>query len=511
MNPRRPGGQTHRDYRKDIGLTARSARVLEGRAVVRSGKRRPRSLPVLTALAALLLCFPIAAQARVGGLDASFGLGGKVATQLGVEVGASQAIRSDGAILIGDGRTLSLFDPSGTLDGTFGVNGQVELPSELEGLPLGLLSYSFDRQGRILMFGGVVDPNRKYVDQVALRSFNASWGVVMRLLPSGDLDTSFGAGKGYFRSDFGLRTTVYAREVGAPTDPDIPTTRIGTGLADSQGRPVFVIEALAPSGPCFYGKGFLSAYPRAVVRLTSDGRLDLAFGGGDGISEISGGEWGSQLQRDSADGLIIATNTDRCDGNKVFRFGADGLPIATFGRSGMGRYPGLTFFSAGPGSKLTFGGSVAVGRRIRPAVFRANSFGKPDARFGKAGKAAVNLPAGVERQWMIAGVDALGRTVLVGTFDLPKPRKKTGRKPSNNGGKNRTQRSYLFVKRLLPDGKLDRALGRQGNIITQFERPRHLRINGAELDEQGRLVVLVGSIDVRQLPDTHLTIVRYTL
>lgn len=472
-------------------------------------------LAVYMAAAALLLCLPAAAPARVGGLDSTFGAGGRVATQFPPDGGLQVAVRSDGSVLLASGAVLNLFDPNGALDPAFGVGGQLVLPDELEGLPFSQMHYAFDSRGRIVIFGSLNNPNWVYVDQSALRSFNASWAVVMRLSPDGALDLSFGEGKGFVRSDFGVRTTVYPREAGASTDPGVPTTTPGAGVVDSQDRPVLVAESLAPvDGRCFYGKGFMWPNPKAVVRLTLDGALDWSFGGGDGVALISGGERGASLQLDGADGLVVATNKMSCEQrDNVFRFGADGLPKVGFGPVGVRVYRGLSFGAIGPAEKLTLGGgSVRVGKRIRPAILRTLASGNLDSSFGKGGKAAVRLPVGADLSWAIAGVDPLGRTVLTGAFNLPKPRsKKPKGKPSRSDGKRKLLRSYVFVKRLLPNGKLDRTLGRQGTITTRFERPRRLRVNDADLDSQGRLVLLIGSADARQLPGARLTIVRYTL
>jgi uncharacterized delta-60 repeat protein len=456
---------------------------------------------LIAALLALLL-LPAVASARTGRLDPSFGGDGRVATSLSFSETGQMVVAPDGSVLLNAGQAVTRYLPDGSLDPGFGEGGVVSLRGyygeKLEGLDYRVGPMSLDSHERMVFFGTATDPGRTFLEPSRLASAPASWAVVMRLERSGQLDRSFGGGRGYVRSDFGIPSGF---------ETDIPLVEPRGGVVDSQDRPVVVIGSDGLTGRCDYGHSGIAWFPRAVVRLTNEGNPDPGFGGGDGISPISGNEGFASLALDAADRPAVAVGAVDCRGNTVFRFGADGLPLAGFGEAGVRQYPRLFFSLIEPDGQLI----LQRGGLRAEAVARTDVGGNLDPTFGVNGSAPVKMPTGASRRLRPAGVDAQGRVVLVGSLSFPLPRKHSKPKAVHHPKNRRPSRSYVVVTRLTPSGKTDLSFGNQGWITTRFDRPQHLQIDNASLDPQGRLVVEVGSNDARQKPGTHVVLARYLL
>src|SRR3954451_24763888 len=150
------------------------------------------SRPMTRVLAALLLVLlmPAAAQARAGDPDKRFGRQGTVtlkATGADAVAGAVKVISGNRVLAGGSAAgqfVVVRLRSTGTLDSKFGTGGQV-VPA-LPGTTLnGVRSLSTFRDGRIVAAG-------------TLRQADGSTRMVaIRLLPTGEIDPSFGAGLGY--------------------------------------------------------------------------------------------------------------------------------------------------------------------------------------------------------------------------------------------------------------------------------------------------------------------------
>jgi uncharacterized delta-60 repeat protein len=407
----------------------------------------------------------------------------------------------DGSTVLEHGFTLVRVLPNGDLDPGFGVGGTARLPEALEGLSFLPESLAVDSQNRVLIFGTAQDPHQS-ISIPPFTTVPASWGVVMRLAPNGDPDGSFGEGKGFVRSDFGLRTRL---------DSNLPTTRAGGGVVDSQDRPLFIARVAGPTPRCSLGHTTYGFYPAAMIRLTAAGAPDPAFGG-DGISEASGNETFPYplIAVASGDEPAAAVNTGNCrrGGNRIARLTSDGAPMTTFGTAGSRYYPGLSM------SLVEASGSLILhdGGSTTSHVVRTQPSGSFDKSFGKNGTATVTMPPGTERTLEPVGVDARGGIVLVGRFSLPAPHTAHRGKPKHPHSKrSKRTRSFVAIGRLRPNGKFDRSLGKRGWIVTSFASPTELTIEGAQLDAQGRLLVAVGSDSAGQPPGARVILARYLL
>ena len=141
----------------------------------------------------LLLALPAAAEARPGDPDPRFGRQGTVSLKAtdADAVGGAVKVLPGNRILAGGAAggqfVIVRLRPSGRLDSRFGTGGQV-VPA-LPGTSLeGVRALATFRDGRIVAAGTL---------QLADGTTRM---VAIRMLPSGEIDPSFGAGPGYDQS-----------------------------------------------------------------------------------------------------------------------------------------------------------------------------------------------------------------------------------------------------------------------------------------------------------------------
>jgi uncharacterized delta-60 repeat protein len=279
-----------------------------------------------------------------GSPDPAFGTGGRVTTPLLRRFGAV-AVQSDGRIVTWGmveatgSPVLARYDPDGTLDGSFGVAGIAPTPEQYWLADLILLP-----DGKILGVGGT----------------GVSASVLIRLLPDGALDASFGTG-GIARHD--LDAGREGLSVGAlQADGKIVAAGFAGETAvvvryDSDGT---IDRSFGSGGVATGPAGYFSALllesdgrvvcagPPGLVRFDATGARDTSFGGG-GVVSSPAGEL-SVLAR-STDGKYLVAGTTGVPGFPkddvifVTRYTTDGVRDSTYGTSGVFRLPehvGLT-------------------------------------------------------------------------------------------------------------------------------------------------------------------------
>lgn len=424
---------------------------------------------------------PGSAAAASGGLDPGFGEAGVVMTPLEPDGGGAVklAVGPDGAAVVGDrsGSYLLRFGPQGEPDLGFGAGGKLALtPDPIgEGIAersLWLNSFAVDGAGRLLLFGSQTDGRhvysipRTYENQTTTESE----AVVMRLDPEGALDPTFGAGRGFVRSTFGLRSVFRDK---------VPQATALVGAVDSRNRPVFVAGTAAIQLGC--QAGAVTQFPGAVVRLDEAGAPDPSFGG-DGVVSISGSTGAPGLALDAAGrpaldlGPYPQPRLSCRAGTALGRLGADGEKLTGFGRHGivsLRRNLNLAFATRS-------GGMVLDHRKGRTfEVVRVGLSGHPDNLFGDGGTANVQLPPAAHLA--AVGIDAKGRILLAGHVGPnqfgPQPKGTAGVKPA------------LIVGRLLPNGGLDRSFGARGWVRAPVPGSLRVSATAATLDPQGRLLL----------------------
>jgi len=252
-----------------------------------------------------------------GGLDPTFGVGGKVITDFGFCEGAGAlALQLDGKLVAAGlpGFSLARYLPNGSLDSTFGVEGKVTTVVSADGVN-----------------GLVLQPDGKLVASGGFGNFELA-----RYLPDGSLDPAFGVG-GKVSTDFG------GFETAGPVvlQPDGKLVAAG-GAGPGGGTVDFALARYLPNGsldPTFGvegkmttdfsgvegtdGAGALIRQPDgklvaagracpdfacdfALARYLSDGSLDSTFGAGGRVVTDFGGNDGAGTLVLQPDGKLVA-------------------------------------------------------------------------------------------------------------------------------------------------------------------------------------------------------------
>lgn len=184
-----------------------------------------------------------AAAGTAGSLDPAFGHGGVVLTNL--NAGASgAALQANGDIVVAGTFGLARYLPNGTLDTSFGVRGQAQLP------PVGGLGPA----GRPAL---AVQPDGKYVWAGETTGSGGSAGAfaAVRFNANGTVDQTFGVG--------GTATTAF-------------------GNSNVQGADTVLVQ---PDGKILLGGEVLpninhAPADGALARFNANGTLDQSFGSG---------------------------------------------------------------------------------------------------------------------------------------------------------------------------------------------------------------------------------------
>ncbi len=316
--------------------------------------------------------FAVARYDAAGGLDPTFGVGGKVTTRIGVESRANAVLlQADGKIVVagasGDFQSddivtafaLARYEADGTLDQTFGTGGTVVTPVGSSSAANALLALP---GGRLLAAGGA---SISFASEVALVAYDAS----------GQVDPTFGVGGK-------VTTFIGGGGASARTIVRLPDGKLVVGGNASN-------SSVAP--PCF-----------ALVRYEADGTLDTTFDGNQGrfgddgtvVTCFNSTAFAGDLVV-QPDGKPVLAGYAIGDGFDfaVVRYNTDGTLDPTFGSRGIA----LTTIGAGThelADALVLQGDgrlVAAGRAVTEAnsdflMVRYEADGTIDASFGTGGK-----------------------------------------------------------------------------------------------------------------------------
>jgi len=406
-----------------------------------------RSL-VAAAVIAGALSVPAPAQAAAPGpvLDPSFGSGGWVSNDHGPgDSVLDLSLQPDGKILaIGSGNegyfVVERHRTDGSLDGSFGTGGFVvtdvepasfwDQPTAVTALPDGrvlaagsvsrngfafpaLIRYladgsvdtSYGTDGRVFpalsaatyaarLAGLVRQPNGRVV--LALEGATTDGSpppALVRLLPSGALDSSFGTG-GVVYADLGPREFDFVSGVALAPDGDIVVAG-ATGYYSTLPEPTADL---------------------LLARFTARGALDKSFGsGGRVVRDITGpqGIDGTAGLAVGRDGAVVQTAWLQEGDNRrygILRYLANGEPDRTFGRAGY-------VAASGPvespiiraNGRITTTGSA--GSNVALGQYRAD--GRPDASFGIRGVAVADI--GSSSHGGVLKIQPDGRLLVGGT------------------------------------------------------------------------------------------------
>ena len=401
-----------------------------------------------------------------GALDPNFGAGGKVVSNLLASTSGdarAMAIQADGKIVAvgvsdaADGNEFAVqrYNADGTLDASFGQGGTttthfttldiythqtVAANATAEGVAI-------DGQGRIVVAGYAVGSN------------GASTIELVRYLPDGSLDPSFGAG--------GIVST---------NIHSVGTNKAFNVKIDSSGKIVVAgFTSLPNDAP---SEDF------AVLRYNSDGTLDSSFGSGGETSIDFFGQsdeaYGLAIQ---GDGKIVvagtAYNPNTNDDMAVARLNSDGSLDTNFGNGGKATADFGNTADFGYGMTLDSQGRIIVAGaswRGYPtyydfAVARFTSNGSLDASFGGGGTVLTDFNGFNDFAGPVT-VNKDGKIIVAGE--------------AYNASTN-----YDFAFAVYnDDGSLDTEIGNGGKVTTDLTgQGQRDQIYGIALDSQQRLVV----------------------
>jgi uncharacterized delta-60 repeat protein len=405
---------------------------------IRAGRR----LLLVTCLLAFLL-IP-AAQATPGGLDPSFGTGGKVTTPIGAgnDAAYALALQPDGKIVAaGTGWTqtqevftLARYNPDGKLDPNFNGTGKVQTPigsnfASVEGL--------------------VRQPDGKLV--AAGSTYNGSDFdfALARYNPDGSLDTNFnGTGK--------------------------VTTAIGAGNDFAYALALQPDGKIVAAGKSWSGAQFVIT----LARYNADGKLDPNFNGTGKVTTAIGLDDVAYAVAVQPDGKIVVAGDSYSAANSddftLARYNPDGKLDPSF--NGTGKV--TTAMSSGqddanslalqPDGKLVAAGASLDGSgNFRFALARYNPDGKLDPNFNGTGKVTTAIGSDVDSAHDLA-LQPDGKLVVAGF--------------SFNGS-----RDVFALTRYNPNGGLDPNFGSGGKLTTSIGAAKD-EANAIAIQPDGKLV-----------------------
>lgn len=404
------------------------------------------------------------ALAAAGSLDVSFGGGTglvttvfNAASPINTDLAFDLVVQPDGKLVVAGWASdisdpadfaLARYRPDGSLDPSFGGTGLVRA---------GFGAFSIEEGFALLR-----EPNGKLVVGGWAASSPLDPGVdfvLMRFLPSGQPDPSFGAG-GKVKTNLGADDWV-------------------------------LVLARQPDGKLLAGgrSGPLGRHNFAVARFLPNGALDTTFGtAGKVTTDFAGRDDSIEALAILADGRILAagpSGTGPTGGPfkmALARYTKQGKPDPTFGTGGktllsFGPSSAATALALLPGGKFLVGGGIAGAQSAANmdfAVLRFNANGKLDPTFGTAGRVTTDFAQKFDAVDDLR-VLANGKIVVAGQIDESHPGAGDG---------------AVGLARYTSAGRLDSTFGVAGRVRTRFPGSVGATVEAMEIQGDGRIVVV---------------------
>jgi uncharacterized delta-60 repeat protein len=465
-----------------------------------------------------------------GSLDAGFGTGGKVMTDIGTtsaDEGTAMDLQSDGKILVaaqfysasaGYDFAVLRYGTSGSLDASFGTAGKVTtnigkssddiayamaLQSDGKVLvagsynvsggggprDLGLVRYeadgsldtSFGSSGKVVMdvasdsndeaYAVAVQSDGKILLAGTTDAAGSNDFVLVRYNSNGTVDTSFGT-SGKVITDIGASSNDYCHAMTIQADGKI----LLAGTTDSAGSNDF-----------------------ALVRFNTDGSLDTSFGAsGKVITDIGASSYdsaaGIALQSDGKILLAGETNSVGSYDFAVIRynsngtvdtgFGASGKVVTDIGSSSFDEAFGIDLQSDG---KIIVAGSSDTSGSNDFALVRYNANGTLDTSFGASGKAVTDISAGSDDIAKAVALQSDGKIIAAGTSD------------SGSGYRDHT------VVRYNSDGSLDSSFGTSGVVALSMGTDVDADVKAVSVQSDGKIFTAGSSLTF----NNSFTVIRF--
>jgi uncharacterized delta-60 repeat protein len=442
---------------------------------------------ILTVL--LIAAAPAAAQARSGALDRSFGDAGRAVREFPARTTfpppAELGQAPDGTIYALSDDTLFAFEADGLAKRAFGEGGLIKLPEALTPLrdtdaTAGRLfgfDLAVDREGRPVI---VTTAEVGTVDYAG-RPFQNEALMAVRLLPSGQIDRSFGDG-GRVLTDLGLGPATLAGEI------PLGVIAVGARSVDIDSADHIVIAASHVTNYVMSRAGFLGSQSEGLaVRLDPSGAVDASYGN-NGVA-IGFAPEGIGTTALAADGSLYALDPGS---RRIVRLDSTGSldpGFKTGGQRGLQLDEETTLAAAG--RRLVVSQSWLGAAESEVRVARLLTDGRRDPGFGRNGIAMVDFHTRMSST--AVAPDGRGGLFLAG-----------GGKPKRPG-RSGPVRSFLLLH-LDRRGRMDRRYGRQ---VTGFGPGTYALAQSALVDSDGR-PLLIGGIVSPLLPNRlGLAVARY--
>ncbi len=383
-----------------------------------------------------------------GNLDSTFGVGGKVITDIGgSDTAYSVAIQTDGKIVV-VGETYNSngnfavvrYNPDGSLDSSFGTSGKAI--ADFANQTDRAYSVTIQSDGKILIGG--ITYNGNQVDAGLVR-YNSN----------GSLDTSFGNG--------------------------------GKVVTNFEGKNEWIQSIAVQSDGKIIVGGYLNPNDGsinndfALIRYNSNGSLDTSFGnGGRVITSMSNGQDFIASILIQPDGKVVVTGgAMNMNGNNNFilaRYNSNGSIDTNFGSNGkvITDFPGTDDFAnsvalQSDGKIVVAGSTGNIGANGDFALARYNSDGTLDANFGNGGKVVTDLGSSNDVGQSLAILQN-GKIVVSGF--------------AQNGSSRRDFALAVYNS----NGSLDTSFGNSGKVITPVGSS-YFQNTAVAVQSDGKIVV----------------------
>lgn len=422
-----------------------------------SSSRHLRTALTLILITAMSVFYfsPLRVRAAAGDLDPSFGVGGKVVTDVPGytgEAGNDVAVQPDGKIIVAGSAVNSTngtsdfvvlrYNPDGSLDTSFGIDGKVLTDFSNSNDNANAIALQVD--GRIIVAGyastsglppnfavarydlnGDFDPSFSTDGRTTIvfnrgnkKAGSITHSIVRdiaiqfdgRIVLAGDVDAKFGLARlnpdSSLDTDFGVNGKMIVSLSGGTGGSAAYTVAIQT--VDSEQRIVAAGYANSRKGGIDFG----------LMRFTANGTLDNTFDvDGKVITDFAGGEDSVKDIVIDASNRIVAAGACGSINFALARYNSDGTLDITFDGDGKVATDFSGFSDAGESVAIQPDGKIiVVGVARNPgsdfALARYNSDGTPDNSFGNNGKLTTDLSGGDSARALAMQPD--NKIVLVG-------------------------------------------------------------------------------------------------
>ncbi|MCP9496217.1 MAG: hypothetical protein MSG64_17370 [Pyrinomonadaceae bacterium MAG19_C2-C3] len=411
-----------------------------------------------------------------GALDATFGVNGSIAQTLGgSDEARAVAVQPDSKIVVagyaagGLTSVLTRYNTDGTLDTSFGINGQViENGNEFFG-GAAANAVAIQPDGKIVVAG-------RFDNDFALWRYDAN----------GVLDSTFSF-NGRIRTDI----TSFTSNPTSATDDTINGI-----IIQPDGRIVAVGNTTRIVTSSNGGIGIVQNF--AVARYTANGEIDLSFNGR-GVYTTSGGAREAYAVAMQSNGKIIVVGrqvSGSIIGMGVTRFNSDGTLDQTFDGDGIAVIDFVNGFELAraviiqPDGRIVIAGTAGeIGNPSNFALARLNLNGALDPTFGTNGKVTTDFNSSFDDAFALT-LQSNRKIIAAGVAH-----------PANGG----TGSPDFALARYNADGALDATFGTNGKAVTDFDANFDV-VNAVAIQPGGRIVA-VGSAFIGNTRD--FAVARY--